>query len=284
MATLITGASGYVGSHLLSAMTEAERSECLTPSHRELDLTDYQCVRGYFARHKIDCVIHLAACLDSGAPAELFSGNLEGVLHLLSACTEFGVSYLLYISGNNVYGSDDQKKFCEDDRCNPAVGNRYGLSKYCGELMTADYLKSSGIRYGILRIAVIYGPSQKTGALMKAIVNNIKNGQPQKLYGVGDRTRDYIYIDDVARGILFAARRQLEGVYNLSTGVGTRVAELIRLAEQISPCKEPTVLVPVEREDHSCVVLNNDKLRAAGFTPEVSVAEGLRRMAEHGGK
>lgn len=283
MAILITGASGYVGSHLLNVLTDQERKKCLMPDLDELELSDAACVDRYFAEHSIDRVIHLAACLDSNAPSTLFTSNIEGMLHLLSACVKYSVSHFLFISGNNVYGSNGEKKFQEDDNRNPMVGNRYGLSKYCGELMTADYLANTTTRYGILRIADIYGPGQKTGVLLKAITSNMKSCQPQKLYGVGDRTRDYIYIDDVARGIAFAARNKLEGVYNLSTGVGTSVAELVHLAEQISPCKEPTIAVAVEKEDHSKVVLDNTKLKEAGFTPSVSIKEGLQRLAEYKG-
>ena len=280
MATLITGASGYVGSHLQAVLTEQERNNCLTPDLDEFELADAACVDRYFAEHSVDQVIHLAACLDSSAPASLFISNIEGMLNLLSASIKYNVSYFLFISGNNVYGANGDRKFIEGDKRNPLSGNRYGLSKYCGELMIADYLAQTNTRYGILRIADIYGPGQKTGALLKAITTNMKEGQPQRLYGVGDRTRDYIYIDDVAQGIAFAARKKLEGIYNLSTGVGTSVADLVHMAEEISSCKEPTIPVAVEKEDHSKVVLDNSKLKQAGFAPSVTIAEGLRRLAE----
>lgn len=284
MSMLITGTSGYVGSHLLRVLTAEERQTCLMPSHKELDFSDAGSVEEYFSAHRIDSVIHLAACLDNNSAAELFDGNIRGLYNLLSACKAYGVSYFLYASGNNVYGSDGGRAFSETDDRNPMAGNNYGLSKYCGELLVSDCLQNAGIKHCMMRIADIYGPEQKTGALLKAVAGNIKGGLPQKLYGVGDRVRDYIYIDDVAAGLAFAIRKNLEGTYNLSTGIGTSVAEIVKIAEKLSSCKEPTIVLTVEREDHSRVVLNNNKLKKAGFTPEVTITEGLRRLAEYRGE
>lgn len=283
MSILITGASGYVGSHLLQVLTEQEHSTLLTPSHRELDFSDYDCVDRYFAEHPVHQVVHCAACVDSRNRAGLFDSNVLSVFHLLKACAKYRVEHLLFISGNNVYGSGSERPYLESDACDPMPENSYGISKYCGDLMVMDYLRRTEVKYAIVRIADVYGPAQKQGALLKAITNNMKTCQPQKKYGIGDRTRDYIYIDDVAQGIAFVARNRLEGIYNLSTGVGTSVAELVRLAEEISPCKEPTIQVAVEKEDHSKVVLDNTKMKKAGFEPSVSIAEGLRRLAEYGG-
>lgn len=280
MSILITGASGYVGKHLLEALPSEERAAYLTPSHKELNLSDEGSVSRYFGTHRVDKVIHLAAALDNDDPGQILSSNIEGLYYLLSVCAKHGVSYFLFVSGNNVYGTRKDGRFSETDRCRPLAGNRYGISKYCGELMVRDILSESSVKYGIARIADIYGPEQKTGALLKAVVGNIRQVKPQKLYGIGDRTRDYIYIDDVVAGLSFMMEHQAEGVYNLSTGVGTSVAEIIKVAEELSPCKEPTVYVAVEKEDHSCVVLNNAKLRTAGYTPNISIAEGLHRLVK----
>lgn len=283
MGLLITGASGYVGSHLIQILSDAEKRVLLTPSHSELDIADYSSVKKYFEEHAVDQVVHLAACLNNSNSASLFQTNIVGTFNLLSACVENNIEHVLVASTNNVYGSKKQVAYTETDLGDPMLGNYYGLSKYCSDLLVTDYLKNHSIKHVVVRIADIYGPAQKEGALLKAIVSNIKNKLPQKLYGTGDRTRDYIYIDDVAAGIAFAVRNKLEGIYNLSTGIGTSVCELISLAEKLSPCNEPTVHITVEKEDHSKIVLNNTKLREAGFAPKITIAEGLKSLAEYGG-
>ena len=280
MPLLITGASGYVGSRLYESLPQSVRQDCLCPSHRELDLNNPRSVEAYFAAHQITSVLHLAACLDNENDAGLFQANIAGVYNLLRECRESCVKYLCFVSSNNVYDTAGCEDCSEDDAPRPTSENRYGISKLFGEFAVRALLDGTDTAYSIVRIGDIYGPGQKTGALLKAVVNNIKSGLPQKLYGTGDRVRDYIYIDDVAEGLSFVLAQKLRGTYNLATGVGTSVAEIIACAEKLSPCKEPTQLVAVEHEDHSRVVLNVDKLTAAGYKAKISFAEGLRRIIE----
>lgn len=283
MAILITGASGYVGSHILKELKEEERAECLLPDLDEFELSDYACVDRYFSNHSISHVIHLAACLDNSDHKALFDSNVLGVYNLMMACVKHKIEHIVVVSTNNVYGDGIGRVFSENDACGPMPGNSYGLSKYCSELIVKDYLEHHNVKYAIVRIADVYGPGQKVGTLLKAIVGNIQNQCPQKLFGQGDRTRDYIYIDDVAKGIIHVAKNQLEGIYNLSTGIGTSVVELIRLAERISLCSEPTIYVSVDKEDHSSVVLDNTRLVRSGFKPEVRIEQGLSNLVEFGG-
>ena len=90
--------------------------------------------------------------------------------------------------------------------------------------------------------------------------------------------RDYIYIDDVVRGIQHILNSDLCGVFNLGTGIGTSVAEIVKIAEKISPNHDKTEYVEVQNEDHSKVVLDVLKLAKAGFKTEISFEEGLTKM------
>lgn len=279
---LITGATGYVGSHFLQALPEQQRQECLAPTRQEMDLTDPESVQEYFKAHSIDRVLHLAAVVDNTDSASLLNSNITGLYYLLRESKTAGVCHFVFASTNNVYGTAESHPFAETQPSFPDAGNRYGITKHYGELMVADMLDAS--TYAIVRIGDIYGPNQKTGALLKAVVNNIINVQPQRLYGQGDRTRDYIYIDDVVSGLLYILNKSLAGVYNLGTGTGTDVKEIIRIAEEISHCEMPTIFVPVEKEDHSKVVLDVTKLTKAGWSSTIPFAEGLRRIVEEMGR
>ncbi len=275
---LITGATGYVGSHFLKAIPEHLRRDCLSPSRQEMDLTNADSVKLYFKTHSIDRVLHLAAGVDNLNTESLFNSNITGLYNLLRECQLTGLDYFVFSSGNNVYGTDKPCPFAEQQSCCPDMENQYGITKYCGELMVADMLDDS--TYAIVRIGDIYGPNQKTGALIKAVVKNIVHAEPQRLYGQGDRTRDYIYIDDVVSGLQYILEKKLTGVYNLATGVGTDVREIIHIAETLSDCKSPTIPIPVEHEDHSKVVLDITKIKNAGWAAEVSFKEGLGRIVE----
>ena len=280
MGLLITGGSGYVGSHLKAALDQ-KKIDYLAPSHHEFDIPDYNSVKSYFDKNDVTEVIHLAAALDND-PAALFKTNIEGLYNLLKVSLEHKLEHLIFSSGNNIYGNMKNLPFKESDKSDPMINNSYGLSKYCGELVVNDILSNTGITYSILRIGDIYGPEQKTGNLVKAIVKNTKEAMPQKLYGLGVRTRDYIYIDDVVNGIIFTYEHRLNGTFNLATGVGTTVKELVAIAESISKCQAPTINVPVENEDLSKVILNIDKMKAAGFVPTVSIEDGLKRIINGG--
>ena len=135
------------------------------------------------------------------------------------------------------FSPNDGTPITEDAPYGPQPYNHYGLTKYVGEMIVRDQLDGSNTDYAIVRIADIYGPKQRTGALLQAVIGNIVAGNPQKKYGIGDRTRDYTYIDDVARGLAHVAVKRLSGIYNLCTGKGTSVARIIEIAEEISDCK-----------------------------------------------
>lgn len=275
---LVTGATGYVGRHFMQSLPDEVRCDCLAPSRQEFDLTDAASMQKYFKTHSIDRVLHLAAVVENKDPAALLSINIAGLYNLLKECRTSGVRYFAFASSNTVYGSTEKPPFPEIQHCFPDAENWYSISKYYGELMLADMLPASA--YAIVRIGDIYGPNQKTGALLKAVVNNILEDQPQRLYGQGDRTRDYIYIDDVVNGLRFVLKNSLTGVYNLATGIGTNVREILGIAEQLSACKEPTIQVAVEKEDHSKIVLDTEKLKKSGWTAAIPFKEGLRRIVE----
>ena len=276
MAWLMTGGMGYVGEHLYRTMPEEMKLECLRPGRQELRLNSWESVRQFFEEHEVEQVIQLAAALDND-PNDLFESNIIGLYYLLQVVKEKHIKYFIMISGNNVYG-ERGAPFSEEDTYGPVPNNYYGISKMFGELAVRELLSGTDTQYAIVRIGDIYGPKQKTGALLKAVVGNILEGQPQKLYGEGERIRDYIYIDDVAEGLCFVFRNRLQGIYNLATGQGTSVREIVAIAEAISPSKEKTVHVQVDHEDRSCVVLDVRKLKEAGYSARITVEEGLKKI------
>jgi len=259
MAVFITGAAGYVGRHFLKELPAEFLEGALMPDIDELNLADYNQLYEYFSTHKIDQVFHLAAMLDNRDRQALFDSNVTAVYNLAIICKLFSIKHLTFVSSNNVYAPNDATPITEETPYGPQPYNHYGLTKYVGEMIVRDQLDGSDTDYAIVRIADIYGPKQRTGALLQAVVGNIVAGNPQKKYGVGDRIRDYIYIDDVARGLAHVATNRISGIFNLATGKGTSVARIIEIAERISECKEPTIPLEVEKEDHTKVVLNPEK-------------------------
>lgn len=246
-------------------------------SRSHFDYSDIESIRDYFKDKEIDHVIHLAGAVEKRTSSEYFESNISGLYLFLLVCADCNVKHITFASGNNVYASNTDKPHNEDECARPEPSNIYGISKYAGELIVKDFCSTRNIGYANVRIGDIYGPNQKYGNLMKAIVNAVRNETPLKLYGDGIRTRDYIYISDVVDGLYFISKMKLYGTYNLGTGRGTSVKELIEIANQLSGGKCGIQRVDTAAEDTSHVILDVGKLEKAGFKARVDIKEGLKK-------
>ena len=277
MKTLITGADGYIGGYLKRALSD-NGIDFVVSEIDTFDYSDIDGMRAFFKDKDIGRVIHLAGVVQNDDNENLFKVNLYGIYNLLNVCAENNISHFTFASTNNVYDNTKPLPFAETSTRMPAPQNRYGFSKYAGELIIQDMCAVFGIKYANIRIADVYGPGQKHGNLLKAIVNNVNEGKPLSLYGKGVRTRDYIYVKDVADGLCFISKNELTGSINLGTGVGTSVKQLLDTVNDI--CGGGLVIeqVPANNEDTSSVILNCEKLRGLGFVPKYSVRDGMREI------
>ena len=166
----------------------------------------------------------------------------------------------------------------ESDRCVPCFYNDYALSKYVGELIVMDQMQESAVDYAIARVSDVYGPNQKRGELIKHIIQNMRNGVSQEIYGSGKRKRDYLYVEDAARALVYISEHHLNGIYNVSTGIGTSVCEVVECAERIVKCGIKKIGVKQEKEDKTCIVLDNSKLSREGYTYTISITDGLKKI------
>lgn len=277
MNTLITGANGYIGGYLHKEM-KARGLSYICSSRNDFDYTDINSIRSFFKGKNIDTVIHLAGVVDNKDSADLFDINLMGLYDLLRVCEEFKVKRIVFASTNNVYGTVQKTLLKETDVVMPDYANKYGFSKYMGELLVKDFCSSVGMSFANVRIADVYGPEQKHGNLLRAIANNAKEGKPLALYGEGVRTRDYTYVKDVAAGLAFLAQSDFCGEINLGTGIGTSVKQMLDIVNKICDNKLEIKKVSVDQEDSSCVVLNIDRLNSLGFMAKYSVENGMTEI------
>ena len=219
-------------------------------------------------------VIHLGWSMENENKA--IYDNTEALINLIRACELVEVKKFIFASTNNVYGtSADSCLFSENDIPKPDDANKYGISKYIGEKLINYTLKEKSC---IIRIADVYGPGQTHGNLIKAIISNVENKENLKLYGKGERERDYIYIDDVIRGIEFIYENNLTGTYNLGTGVGTNIKKIVDIVLKICQNMIGFDYVKVEKEDTSKVILNIEKLKKIGFYSNITIEEGLKKI------
>ena len=280
MNLLITGGTGYIGSKLVQQLKRKHKF-IYSVGFKELNLLNYEEVLNFFRKNKINEVIHLGWKIDYENKNSVIYDNLESLNNLIKACEKVEIKKFIFVSGNNVYGTNASKNgFLEEGILNVDKNNKYGISKYIGEKLVSYILQEKSC---IVRIADVYGPNQNHGNLIKGIISNIENKENLKLYGEGKRQRDYIYIDDVIQGLEFIYENNLKGVYNLGTGIGTSVKEIINIVLKICQNKIGLDHIKVDKEDTSKVILNVEKLKKLGFSCNTSIEEGLKKIIEERG-
>ncbi|WP_314392657.1 NAD(P)-dependent oxidoreductase [Leptotrichia shahii] len=278
MSLLITGGTGYIGSKLVQQLKRKNKF-IYSVGIKELNLLNYGNILNFLKKNNIKKVIHLGWCMENSNNA-IYS-NIEALINLIKSCEEIKIENFIFISTNNVYGiKNNGNLFVEEEILNVDKNNKYGISKYIGEKLVSYTLQEKSC---IVRIADVYGPNQNHGNLIKGIISNIENKENLKLYGEGKRQRDYIYIDDVIRGLEFIYENNLKGIYNLGTGVGTSVKEIIDIVLKICQNRIDLDYIKVEKEDTSKVILNIGKLKKLGFSCNTTVEEGLKKIIEERG-
>lgn len=278
MKLLLTGVSGYIGSHIYKSIINDKNIELIAANRESFDYNNVKSIENFFINNKgITHIIHLAASVSNNGE-DLFEVNLLGLYKFLNIASKNNIKHFIFASTNNVYNSLHGEPICEKQPCEPDLNNKYGFSKYMGELLIKDFCQNRGILFSNVRIADVYGPNQKHGNLIKAIVENVRENKPLQIYGAGKRVRDYIYIQDVVDGLLYITKNELTGNYNLSTGIGTSVKEILDTVNNIFDNTLEIKKINVDNEDDSMVILDCKKLNSEGFIAKYSVEDGFRKI------
>jgi nucleoside-diphosphate-sugar epimerase len=233
MKTLVTGGSGYLGTHV-SRYFDADNL-----SRRAgldvLNLTDVQMVSGY------DVVIHLAACLDKSPDAaeEVFLTNVEGTINLLKNVRKD--TAFMFASTKDVYGrfADNFPEVTED--CPTIYSGQSALewSKLIAERYVEFYAHQNGFRSCIFRLSNVYAPpcEGNTPSFLGALADAINKGERIGLPGNGRPIRDHLHVEDLAKACeAFADSTIRHGLYNIGGGSENAVSinTLVELMEEIS--------------------------------------------------
>jgi UDP-glucose 4-epimerase len=244
---LVTGGSGFIGSHVVDALEAAgiePRIIDLRPSaHHPTgavdaligDLLDPETLRR--AMEGCDAVIHLAAAADVGAvveqPEEAEQVNARGTLAVLEAARSVGVSRVVYGSTIWVYGESGEGVLDEDTRLG-LPRHLYTASKLAGEMYCASYAELYGVPCTILRFGIPYGPRARPSAVIPTFVRKALAGEPLTLAGDGMQTRRFVYVEDLAEGIVQALRPAAANrVYNLSSDETITIGELAQTVREL---------------------------------------------------
>lgn len=299
MKVLVTGGAGFIGSHIVELLIEqgdevtvVDNLSTGDPAHIheqarfvEMDILDRKLVE-LFKQIKPEVVIHQAAQVDVHKsildPMSDGFVNAIGTLHVLEAAKQSNVRKIVYASSCAVYGEPVEELITEAHPVAPI--SVYGASKALGEAYITTYHRMCRLEYTILRYANVYGPRQGEkgeGGVVSIFLKNLAKGVPSTIYGDGLQTRDFVYVKDVARANVLAAKWGSGHVLNVSNGKSTSVRSLYEQMKGIMGVSPPSVYKPARVGDikHSCLSPVRAKLHL-GWEPRYTMHEGLRVTVE----
>lgn len=296
MRVCVTGGAGFIGSHLVDRLIALGHTvlviDNLTTGVREfvnpkavfieMDVRDAN-IESIFAYFKPQVVFHEAA--QTMVPASMENPkmdcdvNLLGLVNILEASRKHKVEHFLMPSSAAVYGDLDTLPLTEDMIGKPT--SFYGLTKLTGEGYLRIYEQAFGLKTVCFRYSNVYGPRQGDGGeggVISIFTRLINEGQGLTIFGDGEQTRDFIYVDDVVEANIKAMNHpELTGVYNISTNTSTSVNKLVSYFKSISN-KDLLVYYEAERTgDIRHSRLCNQKAKVDfDFLATVDLERGLR--------
>ena len=297
---LVTGGAGYIGSHTVRRLIERGYDpivvDNLSKGRRHnvdarrlhvLDISDTEALAGLMESQGITSVVHFAGFIAVGEsmrePELYFSNNVGGSLSLLSAMQRAGVSRLVFSSTAAVYGTPERCPITEDAPFAPV--SPYGESKVMIERVLKWLDQCRGVRSVALRYFNACGADPGAGLgeehdpethLIPLLLRAVRTGKPITLFGDdyatpdGTCIRDYIHVGDLAEAHVLALDALVAGAasaaYNVGTGAGHSVLEVLRAAEEVTGQKVPFVMGPRRAGDPPVLVADADRLvRSLGW-------------------
>lgn len=300
MRVLVTGAAGFIGSHVCDLLLQEGHDvvaldDLSTGRERNLaaaaskpgfrfvcaDIRELEQIRPHF--EGIDWVLHLAGRSDIvpsiEAPAEYFDVNVKGTLNVLEAAKHHGVKRFVYTASSSCYGIAKHYPTPETAPVQPEYP--YALTKAMGEELVMHWAKVYQLPALSLRLFNVYGPRSRTngayGAVFGVFLAQILKGMPVTIVGDGTQTRDFTFVTDVARAFLAAAQSPLTGtIFNVGSGGHYSINRLVDLLG----CERS--YIPKRPGEPDCTFADTRRIgEGLGWAPKVSFEEGVEVMLAH---
>lgn len=308
MKALITGAAGFIGSHLCERLLadgwtvvgvdnfddfydpkikRSNLSECLKNENFQLDETD---IRDGAAMDKavsdgIEIIVHLAAkagVRPSIAQPLLYADvNINGTMVLLEAAKKHKVDKFIFGSSSSVYGNNKKVPFSEDDNVDFPI-SPYAATKKAGELICHTYHHLYAINVTCLRFFTVYGPRQRPDLAIHKFAKLIEQGKPIPVYGDGTMSRDFTYIDDIIDGTVVATNKCSGfSIYNLGESRPIKVNDLVAEIEKALGKKAVKEYLPPQPGDVERTFADVTKaVNELGYKPSTTIQDGLAKFVE----
>lgn len=307
MRILITGAAGFIGSHLSERLMSKgysivgldnfdpfyepavkwnNLSKLLSSPHFKLvegDIRNRVLMDKIFQEGQFGTVVHLAA--KAGVrpsiqdPAGYVDVNINGTVTLLEAVRAAGIKKFIFASSSSVYGNNEKVPFSETDNVDNPI-SPYAATKKAGELICYTYSHLFGMDVTCLRFFTVYGPRQRPDLAIHKFARLIEQGKPIPVYGDGSMERDFTYIDDIIDGVIAAMERSKGyDIYNLGESRPVRLDHLIAELEKAIGKKADIDRQPEQPGDVNRTYADVQKaIHALGYQPKTQLADGLKQF------
>ncbi|GJL79612.1 MAG: NDP-sugar dehydratase or epimerase [Nitrospinaceae bacterium] len=272
----VTGASGFIGSHLMDALKNVPEVSVAPLSRKRQNptLTELKT----FVQKK-DLIYHLAG-INRGSDEEILQGNVLGTLHLLVAIKTFGspLTRIVFASSSQVYKLGKVGSGIKESRATEPQ-SLYGVSKKTAE----DLIRLSGLDNIILRLSNVYGPGCRPNynSVIATFCDRAVNNRPLNIDGTGKQGRDFIYIDDVIQAMVLAGTRkqpQKQTVYNISSG---RLSTLRQVIGHIKRSRKEVNVEYKNSDDGYSYVCDSSRFqRKYGWKPKTPLSAGIRNILQ----
>jgi UDP-glucose 4-epimerase len=300
MRILVTGGAGFIGSHVVDAyLARGHRvaviDNLFSGSRRNLnkrarfykaDIRNAKLLEEIFRKERPEVVSHHAALASVVAsvenPRATFQANIIGTLNLLTEFGKYGrgrKKFIFASTGGAIYGSP--KKLPASEATSAAPSSPYGLSKLLAEETVRFYARAARFDYTILRYANVYGPRQNPrgeAGVVAIFARRMRHGEHPIIFGDGKKTRDYVFVGDIARANVAALTKGSNDTFNLGTGIMTSDTEVFETVARVCNFKGIARHAPARAGEVQRISLDARRAtRILGWAPRVKFREGVAR-------
>lgn len=316
MAILITGGAGFIGSHVAEALLKQKEKILIVDNINDYydpglkqqnlevlyakglerddfykaDVTAFEELQKVFEKFekdgtRIEKVIHLAAragVRPSMKEPHLYTKvNVWGTCNILEVCRLHNVKRLVFGSSSSVYGENRKVPFSEQDDVERQV-SPYASTKRAGEILCRSYSQAYGMSIACLRFFTVYGPRGRPDMAPRKFAELISQGKPIEMYGDGTTSRDYTYVEDIARGIIAALDAELDfEIVNLGNSRPVKLRKFISIIEEELGTQARILEKPMFKGDVPMTYADVAKAKELlDWQPSTDLRAGIRMMVE----